>query len=99
MPVISLVPDIGVYIKPNIMYDLYPNASNNTTVLDIGLEGADHDYVKHYMMRVHFSEDSSDNTIIIDGSITWYGGVDPTWLAGKTYEISIIDGLALWAEF
>lgn len=31
--------------------------------------------------------------------LLWYGGSVPTWNAGSTYEINIIDNLALWAEF
>lgn len=38
--------------------------------------------------------------ITFDGfTLNWHGGSVPTWNAGSTYEINIVDNLALWAEF
>ena len=32
-------------------------------------------------------------------TLQWYGGSEPEWVKGNTYEISIVDNIALWAEF
>ena len=37
--------------------------------------------------------------LIFEGEeVKWYGGEAPTWTADNTYEISIVDNIALWAE-
>jgi hypothetical protein len=61
-------------------------------------EGEESGKVNNYFFKVTFPE-SAGGSLDFDWDITWYGGEVPTWQAGKTYEVSIIDGLALWAEF
>lgn len=52
----------------------------------------------HYMLRFTYPEDCP-GVIFSDWALTWYGGEAPTWTTGNTYEISIVDNIALWAEF
>ena len=52
--------------------------------------------VNNYMLR--FNVTGSAAVVFTGFSLKWYGGVSPTWTAGYTYEISIIDDVALWAE-
>lgn len=55
--------------------------------------------VNHYMIRFTAGEGGQ---IIFDnstwGTLIWYGGEAPAWTVGNTYEISIVDNIALWAE-
>jgi len=53
--------------------------------------------VNNYMIRFTAGDDLA---VIFGGmDIKWYGGDVPTWTSGNTYEISIVDNIALWAEF
>jgi hypothetical protein len=38
-------------------------------------------------------------TLSLPSDTKWIGGVAPTLVAGKTYQISIVNNLAVWAEF
>ena len=77
-----------------------PNTWNiwgEVTALTI-TKGADIDgVVNSYLIRFVAGEGCA---ITFDGfALNWYGGSVPTWNAGSTYEINIVDNLALWAEF
>ena len=55
------------------------------------------DVINMYVVRFTAGEGCA---ITFDGfALNWYGGSVPTWNAGSTYEINIVDNLALWAEF
>ena len=59
----------------------------------VEIEGA----VNHYMIR--FTYESEDICVhFADWELQWAGGNEPEWKVGKTYEVSIIDNIALWAE-
>lgn len=49
----------------------------------------------NYIIRFVAGENVS---IVFGAALLWHGGSVPTWTSGKTYEISIIEGLALWVE-
>lgn len=55
------------------------------------------DVVSNYIVR--FIAGANMSVVFSGFNLTWYGGDVPTWTSGKTYEISIVDNLALWAEF
>lgn len=56
--------------------------------------------VNNYMIRFTAGASGTDMDVqFIDFAIQWYGGSQPDWVAGNTYEISIVDDIALWAEF
>lgn len=57
--------------------------------------------VSEYMMKftIDSTYDSSTDQITFSGwNIIWNGGDVPTWTAGNTYEISIIDNVAVFIE-
>lgn len=78
-------------IAPNVW-----NVWGEVTTLTI-TKGNDIDgVVNNYMVRFTALEGAA---ITFSGfSLSWYGGEAPTWTAGNTYEISIVDNIALWAE-
>lgn len=43
---------------------------------------------------------TADISVVFEGfDLVWYGGYAPTWDEGTTYEISIIDNMAIYTEF
>lgn len=71
--------------------------SNDVTSLSI-TKGDDTDgIVNNYMVRFKAGEGCAVD--FLEFTLQWYGGDVPTWTAGNTYEISIVDNIALWAEF
>ena len=79
-------------ISPNTMY-----VWGSVTALTItkGTENAG--IVNNYMIRFTAGEGC---VVTFSGfELDWFGGEAPTWTAGNTYEISIVDNIALWAEF
>lgn len=95
----DILEDIYYILEANIIYDIYTLCTNNTTVVEIQFEGNPNESGQHYMMRLHFQDDATEISVAMYSAITWYGGNEPEWQAGKTYEISILDGLAIYAEF
>lgn len=53
--------------------------------------------VNNYMVRFKAGEGCDVN--FFGFTLQWYSGDEPTWTTGNTYEISIVDDIALWAEF
>lgn len=53
--------------------------------------------VNNYMIR--FTAGVGTVLIFNGENVKWYGGNIPEWVPGNTYEISIVDNIALWAEF
>lgn len=51
--------------------------------------------VLHYMIRF---TNYSGYVEFRNWELQWAGGNEPEWEIGKTYEVSIIDNIALWAE-
>lgn len=81
-----------VTIQPNAM-----NVWGEVASLDI-TKGTDiAGIVNNYMVRFKAGEGCVVN--FLGFTLQWYGGDVPTWTAGNTYEISIVDNIALWAEF
>lgn len=82
-------------ISPNTMYVWGSVAGALTITKGTDIAGI----VNNYMIR--FTAGASA-TITLDwggAQVVWFGGEVPTWTEGNTYEISIIDNIALWAEF
>lgn len=84
-------------ISPNT-YNVWSNVSSDLVIT----KGNDvSGIVNEYAMR--FTLDSTwvtdTNTITFSGwQLEWNGGSVPTWTAGHTYEISIINNIALWVD-
>lgn len=84
-----------VTIQPNVMNVWTDSVSDLTITKGDAIEGI----VNNYMIRFTASANAKI-TLEWDGTqVTWYGGEEPTWTDGKIYEISIVDNIALWAEF
>lgn len=86
-----------VTIQPNVMNIWTDSVSILTIKKGTEIAGI----VNNYMIRFTAGEGAGEGTIVIfkGFDVKWYGGEVPTWTAGKTYEISIVDNIALWAEF
>ena len=92
VPVVSQKTDAT--IAPNVL-NVWGEVTNLTITKnkDAETEGI----VNNYMIRFTAGEGT---VLIFSGEeVKWYGGDAPTWTAGNTYEISIVDNIALWAEF
>lgn len=91
-------------VKQTSSATILPNALNVweeaiTSSVTITKGGSNTDTVNHYMIRYTAGDGGQ---IIFDtswGELMWYGGNQPEWVIGYTYEISIVDGIALWAKF
>lgn len=83
------------YIKSNEYSILAGNFIEYITIWKnyVEIEGA----VNHYMIRFTY-ESEGVSVHFVDWELQWAGGNEPEWEVGKTYEVSIIDNIALWAE-
>jgi hypothetical protein len=90
IPVTTQLPSVA--INPNEIVKL-GEIGNSTIVLAAGEQGmaAIYDFI--------FSTGTTAPTITWPSGISWAGGSAPTISAGKTYECSISEGLALISEF
>ena len=95
-PVVSQTGDAT--IQPNVL-NVWDTAVTALTIT----KGTDLDgELNHYFVRFTVGTPAEGESIQITFagfSLTWYAVNVPTWVSGKTYEISIINNLALWAEF
>lgn len=91
VPVIEQTGDAT--ISPNV-WNVWKTTGQN---LAITKGTANSGIVNNYLIR--FTVDQSIQVAFIGFDLVWYGGSVPTWNGGSTYEISIIDNLALWSEF
>lgn len=82
------------YIKPN-EYSILAGNLNEYLIYKYGVDTED--VVNHYMIRFTFGHDYAFVNFV-DWELQWAGGNEPEWEIGKTYEVSIIDNIALWAE-
>lgn len=90
VPIVSQTGDAT--IAPNVL-----NVWGEVTSLNI-TKGNDIDGITNlYIIRFVAGENLQVSFTQFD--LLWYGGSVPTWKAGSTYEINIVDNLALWAEF
>lgn len=88
----------AVTIQPNV-WNVLTSAIADLTVT----KGTDAtDVVSEYMIKfvIDSNYDADDNQIAFSGwtNLTWAGGDVPTWAAGNTYEISIVDNIAVYTE-
>lgn len=85
-------------IQPNVL-NVWKKAVTSLTIT----KGTDIDgELNHYFVRFKVGTPAEGESIQITFagfSLTWYAVNVPAWVSGKIYEISIINNLALWAEF
>ncbi len=90
VPIVSQTTDAT--IAPNV-WNVWGEVAALTITKGAEVSGV----VNSYLIRFAAAEGCA---ITFDGfTLQWYGGSVPTWNAGSTYEINIVDNLALWAEF
>ena len=82
-------------ISPNVLTKLGTLASSVTLSLDTSKEEAGVSNV----YDIIFSTPTDAPSITWPGGISWIGGSAPAIAGGKTYEVSIMDGLATYGEF
>lgn len=81
-----------VTIQPNVM-NVWTNSVSNLAITRGKYIGG---IVNNYMVRFTAGEGCVVN--FFNFELQWYGGNKPTWTAGNTYEVSIVDNIALFAE-
>lgn len=85
---------INVWLGPNTLYILENWVSTTTFTLGTPASGEPSEY--HVIIKAGASE--TDPTISWPQDIEWNGGSAPTIVAGNTYEVSIMNGIALFVE-
>lgn len=78
---------------PNVMYNLGTLTGSVTFTL---ASPADNTIVNHYYWT--FTADSTAPTITWPSGVSWFGGSAPTITAGKHYDVSILDNIAVCME-
>lgn len=79
-------------IKPNTFYK-FGSCSKLTITLGAETSGI----VNEYMFE--FESGSTATTLSVPSTVTWSGGSAPTIEANKTYQVSIVNNLAVYAAF
>lgn len=95
---IVLEGDTSYTINPN-EYNILNNLDYNV-VINMGDE-IDPSVVSMYIVRLTVAAGLTElPSIEFNGweNLKWYTGTAPTYIAGGTYEITIIDSVALWTE-
>lgn len=79
-------------IKPNTFYKFGPCSK-----LTITLAAEESGILNEYMFE--FVSGSTATALSVPDTVTWSGGEDPTIEANKTYQVSIVNNLAVYAAF
>lgn len=82
----------NVTIQPNVLYTWNSLSSATTITFAAGTEGRRNEY----MMR--FTVASDDFSLTLPSGIRWMNGDAPEYENGNTYEISVLDGIAVYGE-
>lgn len=81
-------------------HDILPNTYNEWTAKapkSIRLVKPEENKTSEYVLKFTISE--SGHSIVFENEIKWRNNDIPMWETGKTYEISIVNGLASYMEF
>lgn len=79
-------------IKPNTFYK-FGSCSKLTITFAAEESGIENEY------KFEFVSGSTSTTLLLPDSIKWKDGVTPTMEANKTYQVSIVNNLAVYASF
>ena len=82
----------NVTIQPNVLYTWNSLSSATTITFAAGTEGRRNEY----MMR--FTVASDDFSLTLPSGIRCMNGDAPEYENGNTYEISVLDGIAVYGE-
>lgn len=84
--------NVSKQLSPNIFYKF-----GECTSLTITFASDINEVYNEYMFE--FVSGSTPTTLLLPDSIKWAGGTEPIIEANKTYQISIVNNLALIASF
>ena len=84
-----------IYLAPNV-YNIWVN---NKLPKYVTLSMPKNDMVGEYILRFTIPINVTNHSLIFSNEIKWVGNNIPVWEPGKTYEISIINGLAAYMVF
>lgn len=79
-------------LDPNVYYKI-----SNYTTLNLTLGTTDAAYMYEFMFE--FTTGSSATTLTLPDDVKWMGGSAPTIKTNKTYQVSIVNNLAVIGEF
>ena len=79
-------------LQPNILYK-FGECASLTITLAAESAGLENEY------KFEFVSGSTPTTLLLPDSIKWSGGNAPTIEANKTYQVSIVNNLAVYAAF
>lgn len=83
---------VAKQIKPNTFYKF-----GSVPTLTITFAAGERDILNEYMFE--FVSGSTPTTLLLPDSVKWSGGSAPTIEANKTYQVSIVNNLAVYASF
>ena len=86
----------NVTIDPNVL-NTWDTDTEGMTSLTVAFNAGVSGKVNEYMLRVRVV--TTPFTLKLPAGVTWAGGEAPTFESGTTYEISIINNLAVYAAF
>ena len=98
--------DISIGVKELITFDtssitlspnIYYRKTNQSGTLDISLSSETSGVLNEYL--VEFTTSATGTTIILPNTIKWANGETPTFDAGTTYQISIVNNLGVCIKF
>lgn len=92
IPKVTSIPQDG--FSPNIFYSLGEISQDTTFVL---VAPEDNTILNEYLIQ--FSIGNTVPTITFPNGLSWLNGETPTLNANKIYQLSIVDNLAILAEF
>ena len=82
-------------LSPNVYYR---NTSTSLSSLTITFGSVSNSNIMNEYF-VEFTTRSSGTTVSFPSSVKWADGVTPTWEAGCTYQVSIVNNLGTWVKF
>ena len=84
-----------IYLAPNV-YNIW---INNKLPKYVTLSMPKTDMVGEYVLRFTIPNTVTNHSLVFSNEIKWVNNDIPTWDAGYTYEISIIDGYATFLKY
>lgn len=84
-----------IYLAPNV-YNIW---INNKLPKYVTLSLPKTDMVGEYILRFTIPNTVTNHSLVFSNEIKWVNNDIPTWDAGYTYEISIIDGYATFLKY
>lgn len=82
-----------ITLSPNIYY----RKTNQSSTLDISLSPETNGVLNEYL--IEFTTSTTGTTILLPNTIKWANGETPSFDAGSTYQISIVNNLGVCIKF